>query len=359
VRIWNIEEYREVNMIRLDSSIISLSFHPQGQFIAIVSGAKLELWDWTHQTRGGNRPQVPAIQHTRNFRAVLFHPKGEILFAAAPEAPRNTGDSITYCCLYGIPLQSWLAYSALSSTSSTSTNNNSNSNSSATSLQDDLFFRLPSHMVILPQIHLYSDGGLDISPDGQYLATCARLYAPIGGVGVNSSHATTTRRRRRKQAMKYHMRKHFPSQEHFAMEEEGDSKIGEDMEYEGEENDYDDEEEDDDDDEEEEEEEFRLVGENPYYYNSHYSPLSTTDHMLEEDHSHQTHSLPNNNNNNSNQMQTISSYNYHSAQEQQQAETFSFFNIPAYFLDQSHCHLTTSNNNLSNYNDCTMMVSYL
>ena len=37
---------------------------------------------------------------------------------------------------------------------------------------------LASYPTILQQIHLYSDGGIDLSKDGQYLTVCARLQSP-------------------------------------------------------------------------------------------------------------------------------------------------------------------------------------
>mmetsp|Transcript_5846 Transcript_5846/g.9632 ORF Transcript_5846/g.9632 Transcript_5846/m.9632 type:complete len:144 (-) Transcript_5846:154-585(-) len=39
--------------------------------------------------------------------------------------------------------------------------------------------------VVLSQLHLYSDGGIDLSADGRYLFTCAQVHVPPPGLWVN------------------------------------------------------------------------------------------------------------------------------------------------------------------------------
>eukprot|EP01035_Chromulina_nebulosa_P020055 gene20055-26036_t len=96
------------------------------------------------------------ILHTRTIRALLFHPNGDFVFIAAPDTPRtNSNQQLTTCRLYLLKFNDVFA--------------------------DNLFYppidlnNLPS---ILSQIHLYSDGGIDISKDGNYILTCALLLTP-------------------------------------------------------------------------------------------------------------------------------------------------------------------------------------
>mmetsp|Transcript_2305 Transcript_2305/g.3346 ORF Transcript_2305/g.3346 Transcript_2305/m.3346 type:complete len:621 (-) Transcript_2305:205-2067(-) len=46
VIVWNWTKQDMLNRIRLNHSIISLSFHPSGKILAIASGSKLHLWDY-------------------------------------------------------------------------------------------------------------------------------------------------------------------------------------------------------------------------------------------------------------------------------------------------------------------------
>jgi WD40 repeat protein len=122
-------------------TIISLAFHPVGYFIAVACGMSIQLWDWQNATgeiEGDYFPIVPAtdtnpnsviankcssmdlnnaggsksesdeaeaefpvnwrgITHTRNIRAVLFHPSGEYIFAVAPDSPKPASEELAHC----------------------------------------------------------------------------------------------------------------------------------------------------------------------------------------------------------------------------------------------------------------------
>jgi len=161
-----------MNVIRYETSVISLAFHPSGDFVSVASGLYLYFWDWKegmavvhggypigkcpYDTRGYKLKGQPRryISHTRNIRAVMFHPNGEHVFVAAPDAPRIPSLVFTPCRLYAFNF-------------------------------DDIFndqlpeqIELHNLQTIVPQIHLYSDGGFDISQDGQFLFTCAMLHVP-------------------------------------------------------------------------------------------------------------------------------------------------------------------------------------
>ncbi len=119
VRVWSIRDNRCVCFIRLEAPIISLSFHPKGEYLAVASGSKLELWHWTvsaatnHISRNAFEDDLPnnrnrqscrerSIVHTRNMRATIFHPDGNYLFIAAPDSPRQHHSSLTFCNLFAI-----------------------------------------------------------------------------------------------------------------------------------------------------------------------------------------------------------------------------------------------------------------
>lgn len=105
VRIWNIAANACVNMARYDYSIISIAFHPTGQYLAVASGTSMEIWDWQNEhglstggslVRKGPR-QFRSVVHSRNIRAVIFHPVGDYIFAAAPDIPKLPSEMLTHC----------------------------------------------------------------------------------------------------------------------------------------------------------------------------------------------------------------------------------------------------------------------
>ena len=68
VRVWNWKENTCLQMIRLEFAIISLSFHPSGDILAIANGTRLHFWGYASNTSPENErhPQQP-----RNFRGML------------------------------------------------------------------------------------------------------------------------------------------------------------------------------------------------------------------------------------------------------------------------------------------------
>lgn len=137
--MWHIEQNVCLNMNTYSQTIISLAFHPTGYFIAVACGMSIQLWDWQNSTGEieGNFPIVPAkinttgtlndvvsngnvaerdgqiggeggdesefpinwrgITHTRNIRAVLFHPSGDYVFAVAPDSPKQSTEELAHC----------------------------------------------------------------------------------------------------------------------------------------------------------------------------------------------------------------------------------------------------------------------
>lgn len=167
VRVWNITKGICLNVFRYDQSIISLAFHPSGQFILVASGPALHTWEWKEGcaiAHGGFPvgksiyPSKRRVVHPRNIRAVSVHPSGEFVFAAAPDHPRGDPTHFTPCRLYAFKFSLIM---------------DASSNQSHSDIID--LGNLPS---LIPQVHLYSDGGFDVSADGNYLLTCAMLCLP-------------------------------------------------------------------------------------------------------------------------------------------------------------------------------------
>jgi WD40 repeat protein len=132
VRIWDIKENACVNMIILNQTIISVAFHPAGEYIAVACGMRIELWEWRvplsyheevpqlpnntpfapnskhlrhnafsedggEDEDGEDSPLTRSITHKRNIRAVLFHPSGDYIFAVAPDAPKQNNEELSHC----------------------------------------------------------------------------------------------------------------------------------------------------------------------------------------------------------------------------------------------------------------------
>mmetsp|Transcript_11759 Transcript_11759/g.21827 ORF Transcript_11759/g.21827 Transcript_11759/m.21827 type:complete len:712 (+) Transcript_11759:58-2193(+) len=187
VRVWDIRNRICRSYIRLGYSIISLSFQPNdGAHIGIASGPQLLLWDWRHSStpeeddvmyraggtgsnKGLNQNKVvypnqeiePVLVHSRNIRAIIFHPLGTLAFAAAPDPPRQANAAPSPCRLYSIecPL----------------IGNNNNVQKVPSGGPSYVAPSLDTMPTLIPQIHLYSDGGLDISADGRFIFACAML----------------------------------------------------------------------------------------------------------------------------------------------------------------------------------------
>lgn len=124
VRVWDIMHGSLLNLLRLDSCVITLAFHPSGEFILASSGPHLHTWCWkegtlcycyilcsnrfysyflfcvvgetsnnlnTNLSSSSSAPSVKRksriVTHSRNIRAVVFHPSGRFVFVAAPDPP--------------------------------------------------------------------------------------------------------------------------------------------------------------------------------------------------------------------------------------------------------------------------------
>jgi hypothetical protein len=97
-----------MSAIRYDYSIISISFQPSpGPYIAVASGPKIHMWEWqlplfvarpgVFVPNGPPEGSHAMLVHTRNVRAVVFHPTYDVILAAAPDPPREDMAASTPC----------------------------------------------------------------------------------------------------------------------------------------------------------------------------------------------------------------------------------------------------------------------
>jgi WD40 repeat protein len=126
VRVWDIQDNACLNLIVFSQTIISLAFHPNGDFIAVACGMRIEMWEWQvphnlleylhdnpqqphdtkyatkskylHAERSEEEPRfIRGISHKRNIRAVVFHPSGNYFFAVAPDTPKTNNEDLAHC----------------------------------------------------------------------------------------------------------------------------------------------------------------------------------------------------------------------------------------------------------------------
>lgn len=83
VRIWNWTEKTCLQMVRLEYAIISLSFHPTGQILAIANGTRLHFWgiDSKENTSlaDSGRTILTEMDQRHMLRCVHFPPNGKTI----------------------------------------------------------------------------------------------------------------------------------------------------------------------------------------------------------------------------------------------------------------------------------------
>ena len=82
IRLWDITTGQCLHQATLRHAIISLSFHPFGDLIAIASGNSVYLWDYQ------NRVPIIAIVCPTSLRCVYFTSKGTRILIGQSNATR-------------------------------------------------------------------------------------------------------------------------------------------------------------------------------------------------------------------------------------------------------------------------------
>jgi WD40 repeat protein len=77
-----------LNMVRLHSAVISLSFHPSGEILAMASGNTLHLWDYNAEKRKKIQKELDAA--TAASVGMGFHPNGAAIGLESPSPSRES-----------------------------------------------------------------------------------------------------------------------------------------------------------------------------------------------------------------------------------------------------------------------------
>ncbi|CAH0491312.1 unnamed protein product [Peronospora farinosa] len=151
VRFWDIETGRCLYVSTLRHAIISISFHPSGDILAIASGTCVYTWDYQHTC-----PRIAMFSY-QTLRSVTFLPDpSKIMVGEAneryvrPQGQAPPSDLTVTLTMWDFD-PSW-ALSPEPLLTKKAMNNS---------------------RVILSHALIYNDGGFDISRCGQYLAICA------------------------------------------------------------------------------------------------------------------------------------------------------------------------------------------
>ncbi|DBA02410.1 TPA: hypothetical protein N0F65_007229 [Lagenidium giganteum] len=151
VRFWDIETGRCLYVSTLRHAIISISFHPSGDILAIASGTCVYTWDYQHSC-----PRIAMFSY-QTLRSVTFLPDPtKIMVGEAneryvrPQGQNSPSDLTVTLTLWDFD-PSW----ALSA--------------------EPLLIKKAMHnsRVVLSHALIYNDGGFDVSKCGRYLAICA------------------------------------------------------------------------------------------------------------------------------------------------------------------------------------------
>ena len=187
-----------LNLIRLDDSIISLSFHPSGSLLAIASGTVLRLWDWENAAsalfasddealvncdNSSTRHQSKPLEKRYDYalRCVYFPPDGDTIILGGLNTMhslhgethdnRNEG-SVVFLGLWDFNLEVALHKIYHASPEAQMQAHRS------ISITDSVRDCITNFQMLVPRALLYNDGGFDVSPDGKSVCVCAEYWLP-------------------------------------------------------------------------------------------------------------------------------------------------------------------------------------
>lgn len=216
VRIWNWKERACLQMVRLEFAIISISFHPTANILAIANGSRLHFWGIKEQAQtplsspAGTRTAQPIdrssllteFDQRHMLRCVHFPPGGRSIIIGGVntinEDPRRRnrggigGGGLSFylrmwdfdpdVALQGSGALSVMAGIAIPKRAIGNVsirNQVMGSNLEVRQLNLLLLFTFQPRLFV-PRALLYNDGGFDVSPDGKTLCACAELWLPDG-----------------------------------------------------------------------------------------------------------------------------------------------------------------------------------
>lgn len=153
VRVWDIKTAKCIFRTTLGHAIISLSFHPHYELIAMTCGNALYLWNYREQP-----DPIREWEHEGMLHCVHFPPSGDsIIIGAENKEGRSTANNRKTFKLLLYHFKYEVAVVPKRSRREMNT------------------FAMINPIVILARALLYSDGGMDVSRCGEYLCACAEL----------------------------------------------------------------------------------------------------------------------------------------------------------------------------------------
>lgn len=182
-RVWNCTSAVCLRKAEFNRAIISLSFHPAGDILAVAAGTAIYLWDYA-----SGAPPIREFVHEHPIRCLRFLPSRDALIVGAANSTRGEEDDrLTFqlmLCDFDVAAALEDA-SGLSTRSMTSSPTSSLENEPPLVAREQGGGRAIAHepRKVLKRALFYNDGGFDVSPCGRFLVSCAELYVP-GAVSV-------------------------------------------------------------------------------------------------------------------------------------------------------------------------------
>lgn len=189
VRLWDWPDKVCLQMIRLEFAIISLSFHPTGNLLAVANGTRLHFWGYNQHAlaAGGasehNGERSPArnsrgilteVDQRHMLRCVHFPPEGNTIIIGGVNPTtddprrRNRGGIGGGGMSFYLRLWDFDIGAALQTFEASTPNAHGRRRA------------ISNPRTFVPRALLYNDGGFDVSPDGKMLCACAEYWLPEG-----------------------------------------------------------------------------------------------------------------------------------------------------------------------------------
>ena len=192
-RVWDARTSRCVRRAQFDRAIISLSFHPAGDILAVAAGVSIYLW---HYADGS--PPRREFTHAHPIRCLRFLPSSDAIIVGAANNGAEEGDAprITFqlmlCAFDATAARYDAGADAGSPTSVRSTASpRGGGGGGGDPMDEEDGAREPPLLVpvaggeraisrtprcVLRRALFYNDGGFDVSPCGRFLCSCAELW---------------------------------------------------------------------------------------------------------------------------------------------------------------------------------------
>jgi hypothetical protein len=189
-RVWNCTTQICLRKAEFNRAIISLSFHPSGDILAVAAGTAIYLWDYS-----SGAPPIREFVHEHPIRCLRFLPSRDALIVGAANSTRGEEDDrLTFqlmLCAFDVNAAREDASSHSTRARLTSSPTSSLENEPPLVAREQGGGRaIGAHpRKVLKRALFYNDGGFDVSPCGRFLVSCAELYVPGAAVSTETPPA--------------------------------------------------------------------------------------------------------------------------------------------------------------------------